>query len=98
MPRGASADCAATGDGTRLRRAPGGAEAAVPRMTWGRAIAAMVSAVVTFGAFGVAVLDAPVAHAAPPKALILSPSVTPGFATDGSGKSLEQQQAELAGF
>lgn len=33
-----------------------------------------------------------------PKALILQSSVTPGTATDGSGKSLEQQQAELDGF
>ncbi len=34
----------------------------------------------------------------PPKALILSTSVAPGTATDGSGKSLEQQQAEADGF
>ena len=33
-----------------------------------------------------------------PKALILGPSVTPGTATDASGKSLEQQQAEADGF
>jgi hypothetical protein len=32
------------------------------------------------------------------KALILGDSVTPGSATDGSGESLEQQQAELDGF
>jgi hypothetical protein len=38
------------------------------------------------------------ASAAPPKALILSTSVLAGTATDGSGKSLEQQQAEAAGF
>src|SRR5260370_13490232 len=38
------------------------------------------------------------AHAAAPQVLILASSVTPGTATDGSGKSLEQQQAEADGF
>ncbi len=38
------------------------------------------------------------AGAAPPKALILDTSVTAGTATDGSGESLEQQQAEADGF
>lgn len=38
------------------------------------------------------------AHAATPQVLILASSVTPGTATDGSGKSLEQQQAEADGF
>jgi len=42
---------------------------------------------------GVARAAAPV-----PTALILAPTVSPGTATDGSGKSLEQQQAEAAGF
>ena len=37
-------------------------------------------------------------HAASPQVLILASSVTPGTATDGSGKSLEQQQAEADGF
>jgi len=38
------------------------------------------------------------AYAATPQVLILASSVTPGTATDGSGKSLEQQQAEADGF
>ena len=37
-------------------------------------------------------------HAAAPQVLILASSVTSGTATDGSGKSLEQQQAEADGF
>lgn len=43
-------------------------------------------------------LTASAAHAAAPTALILANTVSPGSATDGSGKSLEQQQAEAAGF
>lgn len=38
------------------------------------------------------------ASAANPKALILGSTVTPGSATDGSSKSLEEQQAQLDGF
>lgn len=38
------------------------------------------------------------AGAANPKALILGSTVSPGRATDGSGLSLEEQQAQLAGF
>jgi hypothetical protein len=62
-----------------------------------RYLFSFLAALLGVGALGAAVVTSS-ASAAPPKALILSDSVSPFSATDGTNKSLEQQQAEIAGF
>src|SRR6201995_750719 len=58
----------------------------------------LLSLVALAAAFAFLALGAQAAHAASPKALILSDTVSPGTAPDGSGNSIEQYEAQQDGF
>lgn len=69
----------------------GGEHAGRNLRAWSIVVAVLLAAFV-------GVLASPSARAANPKALILGDSVSPNTATDGSSMSLEEQQAQAAGF